>query len=361
MVKAFRELGHEVEISALVETDAKLAIESRKSWFSIGATRLTPKWLYECLSLGYNLYGYRRLLQKAKNFKPELIYERYSLNTFCGIWASRKLGVPIILEVNAPLYLEQKALGELVFDRIAAFSERWICSNSTRTITVTGEMKRILEKEDIPGDHIVVMHNGANPDEFHPDVSGLAVRERYRMDGAIVVGFVGWFRKWHALDKLVASMHNGGMFAGQCKLLLVGDGPAYEDVNDYVQKHNLQDSVIFTGPVASKRIPEHIAAMDIAVQPSATEYACPMKIIEYMAMGKCIVAPNQPNIGELLEDGINALLFEAGDMEGLLNALRTVIEDNPKRHTLARNALQTVRERELVWSANARKVLELIQ
>ena len=67
-----------------------------------------PGWLYELMSLSYNLYGFWRLGRTIRAWRPDLIYERYSLNTFCGIWASRVFGVPIVLEVNSPLYYEQK-------------------------------------------------------------------------------------------------------------------------------------------------------------------------------------------------------------------------------------------------------------
>jgi glycosyltransferase involved in cell wall biosynthesis len=70
--------------------------------------------------------------------------------------------------------------------------------------------------------------------------------------------------------------------------------------------------VVFPGAVKRHDIAAHIAAMDIAVQPRPPEYACPMKILEYIGMGKCTVAPDQPNIRESLDDGITGLLFKRG-------------------------------------------------
>jgi glycosyltransferase involved in cell wall biosynthesis len=70
--------------------------------------------------------------------------------------------------------------------------------------------------------------------------------------------------------------------------------------------HNLQERVTFTGVVPRERIPEYVAAFDIALQPAVVPYASPLKVFEYLALGKAIVAPRQPNIEEILTDRLNA-------------------------------------------------------
>jgi hypothetical protein len=125
MVRAFEELGHTVHMQALVELDR----ESRRKVRGAGWKRIAgrvPAWLYELMGLLYNLHGYRGLARAIRHSRPDLIYERYALNTFCGVWASRRFGIPLVLEVNAPLCREQIALGRLAFRRLARFSERWI-------------------------------------------------------------------------------------------------------------------------------------------------------------------------------------------------------------------------------------------
>src|SRR3990172_12796710 len=178
MVNAFRELGHEVEMVALVELDQAGGEKIRgKGWSWL--TRWGPNWLYELLGLAYNLFAYRRLCHAIRVNRPDLIYERYSLNTFCGIWASRRFHIPLVLEVNAPLYYEQQALGTLAFKRLARAAERWICSHATRTLVVSSVMKRYLTRQGVPERKVVVMPNGIDPRKFHPAVSGDAVRHQY--------------------------------------------------------------------------------------------------------------------------------------------------------------------------------------
>jgi glycosyltransferase involved in cell wall biosynthesis len=359
MVKAFRDLGHEVELVSLVESQGESGKKTRGgAWQWL--VNLAPSWLYELLSLTYNLYGYRCLAQAMRRKRADLIYERYSLNTFCGIWVGRRFGVPLVLEVNAPLAHEQEKLGKLAFKKFARFSERWICSHSTQTMVVSEAMGKILQKEGVPKDNLAVMPNGIDPQKFHPNISGEMLRRKYGLEDKRVIGFVGWFRKWHGLEMLLEIMHESRLSEKGVRLLLVGDGPAYADLYSYAQSHELLSSVIFTGPVQRHEIPLHIATMDIAVQPKANEYACPMKIFEYMGMGKCIVAPDQPNIREILCDRINAYLFQPGDKNSLRQALLEMLDDSSRRIVVGKKACAAIFERGFLWQTNAERALRLI-
>ncbi len=359
MVRAFRELGHEVEMVALVQRDDESGRKApNKKWRWLAD--LAPAWLYELMSLSYNLVGYHRLAQAIKRQRPDLLYERYALNTFCGVWASRRFGIPLVLEVNAPLRYEQEKLGKLAFKRLARFSERWICSKSARTLVVSSVLRDMLHEQGVPAEQMVVMPNGIAAEKFHPNVSGAAIRARYGLANKTVIGFVGWFRKWHGLEMLLEIMHESRLHEQNVRLLLVGEGPAEADLKQYVQANGLQASVIFTGPIARAEVPAHLAAMDIAVQPKAPEYACPMKIFEYLGMGKCIVAPDQPNIREILCDRDNGYLFQPESKESLRATLSELLWDSAKRKHVEERAYQSVFERGFLWQENARKTLGVI-
>ena len=210
------------------------------------------------------------------------------------------------------------------------------------------------------GERIAVIPNAIDADKFHPGVSGDAIRQQYGLVGTLVVGFVGWFRKWHGLEMLLKIMSEAAFAGRDIRLLLVGDGHAFDDLYCFATEHAILPFVVFTGPVARDRIPEHIAAMDIAIQPSVTEYACPIKIIEYMGMGKCIVAPDQANIREILRDGKNSYLFKPDDQEDLKNVLIKATESRKAQQRLGNNAYQALLKGKYLWSANADRALNLI-
>lgn len=356
--KAFRELGHTVEFASLVDGESN----SKKSplrmvWRSMA--QWVPSWFYECMGLAYNLYGYRLLCRAIRLKNPDLIYERYSLNTFCGILASRRFGRPLVLEVNAPLSYEQAKLGKLTFGRLSKFLERWVCSHATWTVVVSQVLKDMLRNEGVPEEKMFVIPNGIDPGKFSPDLSGEEVRRRYGLEGNITIGFVGWFRRWHGLEMLLEVMYEARLVNQGVRLLLVGDGPAFPDLFQYAKKHALFPAVTFTGPIQRAEIAAHIAAMDIAIQPSAPAYACPMKIVEYMGMGKCIVAPDQPNVRELLEHGVTGALFPPGDKIRFQSTLIELVTHPEKRMQLGHQARENLNERGLLWTTNAEKVISL--
>lgn len=359
MVQAFRDLGHEVHIVALVELDEKSERKIRGSQWQ-WLTAWMPNWLYEFMSLAYNLYGYRRLCHTIKTQRPDLLYERYSLNTFCGLWASRRFRIPCVLEVNAPLYHEESTLGRLAFRRLARFSERWICSHSTLTFVVSQVMKDMLIEEGVPAHKLIVVPNGIDPHKFHPGISGQEIRQHYQLEDKLVIGFVGWFRPWHGLEMLLECMHDMRLAEHGVRLLMIGDGPAYPELQRYVTTHGLESAVVFTGAVKRQDIAAHIAAMDVAVQPSAPEYACPMKIFEYMGMGKCIVAPDQPNIREILDDGATGWLFQPADKASLGAVLLKLLDDPEQREAMGRKAYARIVECGFLWQENAKKTLALV-
>jgi glycosyltransferase involved in cell wall biosynthesis len=157
--------------------------------------------------------------------------------------------------------------------------------------------------------------------------------------------------RWMATDAAPAN----------ARLLLVGDGPARADLEALAGELRLGERVRFTGVVSRDAVPAYVAAFDIALQPAVVAYASPLKLFEYLALGKAIVAPNQPNIEEVLDDDLNALLFDpaqAGALEALLARLAS---DEALRRRLGEGARATIGRLHLTWHGNAQRVVALGQ
>ena len=88
-------------------------------------------------------------------------------------------------------------------------------------------------------------------------------------------------------------------------------------------------------------------------------YASPLKLFEYLALGRAIVAPDQPNIREILDDGVNAVLFDPADPDGLTRAIERLSHDDALRERVAEGARRTIAERGLTWDRNAERVTTL--
>ncbi|MBV8843541.1 MAG: glycosyltransferase family 4 protein [Bryobacterales bacterium] len=361
MVAAFRGLGHEVTIASLVETENRTSEPEREAQES-GFKKLFRRIPFssELIQLGYNLFAIPWLCSKIRSSGANFIYERYSLLNFSGVAASALMRKPIIVEVNSPLALEMSRDKEIRARKFAAWMERVICNSATRVVVVSGPLRRIMMENGVHETKLYLMPNGVNLHRFvsKPDsalANRLGIRDR------VAIGFVGWFRRWHGLEFLLEAFHQSGLGKDRAVLMLIGDGPATPELRDYVAKVGLGNAVIFTGAVSHEDIPAYLNLVEIAVQPAANEYCCPMKIIEYMGLGKAIVAPRQENIEELLDNGRTAVLFKPGDTEGFARALTALVLDSSLRARVGQGALRAIHDRGLLWEANAQRVVDILQ
>jgi glycosyltransferase involved in cell wall biosynthesis len=211
----------------------------------------------------------------------------------------------------------------------------------------------------VPADKLVVMPNGVNPEHMRPASGEQELRKALGLERKVVVGFVGWFKAWHGLGFLLKSFHDSGLGNRGIALLLVGDGPALPDLLADAEKFGLKDAVVFTGAVPHAEIPRYLALIDIAVQPAANEYCCPMKILEYLALGKPLIGPRQENIQELVREGVDAMLFAPGEEAGMIRALEGIALDAERRAGMSVAAARAIEERGFLWTRNAQRVIEL--
>ncbi len=357
MIAALREQGHEVRVVA-PSISADSGMGGKVGWIHALKSRL-PKALYELLELAYSLVAYRQLAAAARDFRPHFIYERYNLFLLSGVMIQRKLRVPLLLEVNSPLVLERaKNSGGLSLLRMARWAEGFVWRNASLVLPVTQVLAQHVMGYGVPRERIEVIPNGINESHFEQAPSPEAAKQALGLTGSLVLGFTGFVRDWHGVDRVVSWMASAAAPAN-AHLLVVGDGPVRADLEALASRLGIRERVTFTGVIDRERVPEHVAAFDIALQPAVTAYASPLKMIEYLALGKAIVAPQEPNLLEILSDDENALLFDGTAPDGLESALTLLCSDSELRRRLGHGARETITRRNLTWKGNARRVVEL--
>jgi len=97
------------------------------------------------------------------------------------------------------------------------------------------------------------------------------------------------------------------------------------------------------------------------LQPAAVPYASPLKVFEYMAAGCPIVAPDQPNLREVLEDDRTALLFDPTRPSAMWGKIGRLVADPELRARLGAAARAEVLVRDLTWAGNARRVTDILE
>ena len=323
-----------------------------------------PAPLREVAEYAYSPFGVRRIVSANRGFDADILYERYAFGNRAGALASRKMSLPFVLEVNSPLVDELADTRGIVFGALARRIERFIFSSADLVCVVSDQLRQILERTGVPPDRMIVVQNGVHLERFSTSITAeqrAAARAQVGVMGsaeAVVVGFVGYFRRWHGLDLLIRAWSTCRRDDGH--LVLVGAGEGASRIQSLAADLGVVDRVHLVGARPLEQIPDLLAALDVAVLPAITPYSSPLKLVEYMAASRAIVAPDQANIHELVQDGESALLFTAGSEQELAGALQTLIDDRGLRERLGRAARATVERRQLTWRANAQKIRDVL-
>jgi glycosyltransferase involved in cell wall biosynthesis len=351
LIQALRDIGHVVTV-----VEPERVSPTRASL----KKQLLPKFFYEFLELCYSFVEFNKLAQAVRQHRPDALYQRANIFMLCGVWTARYFGIPYLLEVNAPLALERGKFGGLSWPRLAAWTERLTWRAANYVLPVTGVLAQHVENAGVPKERIVVAPNGVDLNRLKPTETSDAAKLRLGFGQNLVLGFVGFVRDWHGLDHIVDLLAQEPNLQN-ARLLVVGDGPACDGLRAQAERLHIAERVVITGVISHDRLPNYLSAMDIALQPHVTPYASPLKVVEYMALGRAIIAPDTDNIREVLEHNIDSVLFAPGDWKALSDAICRLANDRELRIRLGDAAAAKIISRDLTWRHNAERVAMLVE
>ena len=355
MIAALKALGHEIVIVAptAMEKEEFGADAGMVAWMK----RHLPRMLYELLEFAYAVLAYFRLRRAVREHRPDCLYERYNLFLPAGIWLKRRYGLPMLLEVNAPLYEERARYDGIALRRLARWTQHSTWRGADYVLPVTRVLGDMVAAAGVSEARIRVIPNGIDPARFSAAPDTATAKRMLGLQDKLVLGFTGFLRDWHGLDGVIDLIARDADAARH--LLVIGDGPARATLEAQARRLGIADRLTITGIVGRDDIARHVAAFDVALQPAVVAYASPLKLFEYLALGRAIVAPAQPNIMEILSDGQNAVLFEPGNPDALAAAIERVSRDAELRQRIAAGARASIAEQGLTWHRNAERVSQL--
>jgi glycosyltransferase involved in cell wall biosynthesis len=259
------------------------------------------------------------------------------------------------------MVLELSRTRGLSFARSARRLEKFIFCEATRVCAVSNVLAEMLVEMGVERERVFTTPNGVHLEQFD-FADRAAVRAAARTElglpqEALVLGFVGYYRDWHRLDLVIEAL----VRMPHAVLALVGEGPAAEQLRDTAARCGVAARVHFCGIRAHAAIPALLPAFDIALVPAINPYASPLKLHEYMAASLATIAPDQPNLREVLEHDVNALLVPSGDGDALAGALLRLADDSALRTRLGTAARRTIESRDLTWRGNAARVIGEVQ
>jgi len=318
-----------------------------------------PGFAYELLELAYSVLDFLRLAKAIRLHRPDCIYERYNLFLPSGIWAKKLFRLPMLLEVNAPLFAERQNYDGISLKRLARSVESYTWRGADFVLPVTQVLAGTVQKTGVPAESIRVIPNGIDADRFSNVPGRDEAKSKLGLDRKFILGFAGFVREWHGLDRVLEYLASAD--DRELHLLLVGDGPARDFLLNKAGELGVANQFTITGIVDRDNVAAYLAAFDIALQPRVVAYASPLKLFEYLVLCHAIVAPATDNIMEILSDGRNALLFDPASDGEFCDCIKRFHDDLQLREELGANARATIQELGLTWARNANRVCQLFR
>jgi glycosyltransferase involved in cell wall biosynthesis len=348
MINGMKELGHEVlpviigdEIST---TGEETTVINKKGIIFSLAKKIIPSVVWRSLKelklIRFDKHAEQILEEKVRVFKPDLIYERSAYLQTSGINIAKKYKIKHYMEINAPFIEEVKQFenSDTFLVKQAINFERELITSPDKVFVVSSGIKKYYSKYSTDTNKIIVMPNSINLDVIKVNVIlKLQLENEFNTKGKTVIGFVGSIFPYHGVDILIKGFAKYQLTNPASVLLIVGDGYIIPELKELAKELNIPPyKVIFTGSVKHKDVFTYIDLMDITVLAKSNWFCSPIKIFEYGAMNKAVIAVNTIGVKDVMGDGVDGLLIDPTE-ENLFRALSALTNDEARRKQMAQH------------------------
>ncbi|MBD3178613.1 MAG: glycosyltransferase, partial [Candidatus Latescibacteria bacterium] len=267
---------------------------------------MVPGFIFALMEFCYNFWAIFRMRGAVRNNNYNFIYERHFFFSFGSGHIARRYGIPLVLEVNELSGFER--VRKNYFSALARRCERYIFRRAELISVVSQFLKdTILERyPEISPEKIHVIPNGVEEEFFSRRLEGDRIRKELGLEGKKVFGFVGFLvpvSSWHSLDWFLPIFIESVAAHPDAVIMFVGGGPGKAGLEEAGRNRGFRDRMIFAGHVPNREVPHYIDAMDIGIIPHSNRYRSPIKMFEYAAAGKVLLAPAREPI-EMVVGGI---------------------------------------------------------
>jgi len=226
------------------------------------------------------------------------------------------------------------------------------------TVSVSSHYLRDLAlRYGVKEENISFAPVGADPEKFNPRIDGSQIRKKYNISAPLVL-YIGQLHGAQYIDLFIEAANIVLRANREVTFVIVGEGFMEESLKDLAHGLGIEDRIIFTGSVSHGEIPQYIAAADICVAPfketKVTRCKSPLKIVEYMAMAKPVVASNVGEVRMML--GGAGILVEPADYYSLAEGILRLLKDERLRYNIGRFARQRI-ERSYNWAQTTSSLL----
>lgn len=330
------------------------------------------------------LYNFK-IIRLLKNLKYDFIYHRYNGFSFSSSYLSKKYNIPLILEYNgSDLWIIKKwsnksSLLKSFFTQIYKYLfrlpvvyilENYNLNRAEFIVVVSKAMKNELVSRGIKSQKILINPNGVDENKYHPNIENSDIKQKYGLEDKIVLGFIGTFGQWHGAENIALAygrlLQKYPEYKEKSKLLMIGDGIKIGEVKKHIADFGMDTNIVLTGLIPQSEGAKYLSACDVLINstvpnPDGSEFfGSPTKLFEYMAMQKAIISSNMAQMAEILEHNKTAFLVEPANIDELMMAMKTLIDDENLRKELGKNARAEVIEK-YTWDKHVKRILDSLK
>ena len=223
-------------------------------------------------------------------------------------------------------------------------------------VTISQRLKDFYLEQGVPEEKVLVAPSAANPEQFKLNLTAAALRKELELplEGPMVV-YCGHLYPNRGVEEMLEAARR----LPEVHFVLVGGTP--EDTAFWREQTCGEPNIRLTGFVPNQQVPLYLCAGDALLMPYSARvhtagWMSPLKLFDYMAAGRPIIASDLPVFRTILEHGRNAWLVEPDSGEALATGIQQVLHDPELAARLAEQAAQDIRQ--YTWEKRARTILE---
>ena len=274
---------------------------------------------------------------------------------------------------HALIIYEAHAILQMCLDASVKAKKREssVFANVNGIVVLTEKMKENLINLGVPSAKICVAPDGVKVENFEFPLISSALRDKLSLPpSAKIIAYVGQLYEWKGVDLILRAYEQVRLKISGVKLLIVGGikgdfSRDFSRVSQMISNLNLENSVIMTGYLPYRAVHPYILAADILVLPLPRTiqnecFTSPLKLFEYMAAGKPIIASKVGAIQEVIRHESNGVLFEPGNVEELSGSILRLLTDSDLSRAIGEQARVDAASK-YTWRHRAERIKKFIE
>jgi glycosyltransferase involved in cell wall biosynthesis len=272
------------------------------------------------------------------------------------------MGAKILLDLHDPmpeLFMTKYSVPEThPLIRFLAFLEKLSIMFADQVITPNIAFRELFIARGCPENKISIVMNTPVENIFSQDeetVRDPKDREKF------VIMFHGTIFERHGVDTALEAVANLRKQIPGIEFRVFGDGDYVEEFRELIRSHNIEDVVKYHGPVSWEQISKEIKSIDVGIIPNKktpfTEVNFPVRIFEYLSLGKAVIAPKTKGVLDYFDDD-SIFFFEAGDTSSLCDTILKVYQDKERRSDVIRKGMEIYKKHK--WELQRKSFVEQV-